>query len=358
MIKVLITLLTSFLIWFGIVKIFTKDNENSINVLSSKLFNDFTLIFRNIITIIDTLFKSFIQIYELFGTFLKNVAEIFKSLMSAFIQFLNLFKIIGITFLSFISLCKGLFQASRKINIFNNFELVINNSDSAKNNVIELTFIINDNLYIDYDSADFVDASKASTSITVNPFNFTQFKGTLKLSPSSDEWRDTETRTGKVVDGGIQLDTKQAYLWNNHEWNWGGKELEDLKVGSRTNNAKNSIFNKVVTDEKIREVIGTKVVDTALIPFMRQKKIYFKAEALRPNTQHFAYFDETSVTSFVREETFVRYADDQTDYGNTKKSITSHPEGASILVSDSDGAIEGSFFIKAQTFKTGTKELV
>ena len=138
MIKVLITLLTSFLIWLGIVKIFTKDNENSINVLSSKLFNDFILIFRNIITIIDTLFKSFIQIYELFGTFLKNVAEIFKSLMSAFIQFLNLFKIIGITCLSFISLCKGLFQASRKINIFNNFELVLKNTDSAKNNVIQL----------------------------------------------------------------------------------------------------------------------------------------------------------------------------------------------------------------------------
>ena len=138
MIKVLITLLTSFLIWLGIVKIFTKDNENSINVLSSKLSNDFTLIFRNLITIIDTLFKSFIQIYELFGTFLKNVAEIFKSLMSAFIQFLNLFKIIGITCLSFISLCKGLFQASKKINIFNNFELVLNNTDSAKNNVIQL----------------------------------------------------------------------------------------------------------------------------------------------------------------------------------------------------------------------------
>ena len=138
MIKVLITLLTSFLLWFGFVKIFTKDNENSINLLSSKLFNDFTLIFRNIIDLIDSLFKSFIQIYELLGTLLKNVVGIFKSLMSTFIQFLNLFKIIGITCLSFISLCNGLFQASRKINIFNNFELTINNTDSAKNNVIKL----------------------------------------------------------------------------------------------------------------------------------------------------------------------------------------------------------------------------
>ncbi len=138
MIKVLITLLTSFLIWFGIVKIFTKDNENSINVLSSKLFNDFTLIFRNIIDLIDSLFKSFIEIYELLGKLLKNIVVIFKSLMSAFIQFLNLIKIIGITCLSFISLCKGLFQASRKINVFNTFELILNDTDSAKNNVIKL----------------------------------------------------------------------------------------------------------------------------------------------------------------------------------------------------------------------------
>ncbi|MBO8204960.1 hypothetical protein [Prochlorococcus marinus] len=138
MIKVLITLLTSFLVWFGIVKIFSKDNENSINVLLSKLINDFTLIFRNIIDLIDSLFKSFIQIYELLGTLLKNLVGIFKSLMSAFIQFLNLFKVIGITCFSFVSLCNGLFQASRKINIFNNFELILNNTDSPKNNVIKL----------------------------------------------------------------------------------------------------------------------------------------------------------------------------------------------------------------------------
>ena len=145
MIKVLITLLTSFLIWFGIVKIFTKDNENSINLISSKLFNDFTLIFRNIIDLIDSLFKSFIQIYELLGTLLKNVVVIFKSLMSTFIQFLNIIKIIGITFLSFISLCNELFKASRKINMFNTFKLILNDTDSAKNNVIKLNENTEDN---------------------------------------------------------------------------------------------------------------------------------------------------------------------------------------------------------------------
>jgi hypothetical protein len=213
-----------------------------------------------------------------------------------------------------------------------------------------------DNLYLDYDSADFMDASKASTAIIMNPFDFAQWRATIKLSPSSDEWRDTETVTGKVVDGGLQLDTKQAYLWNNHEWNWSGKELEDLKVGSRTSNTKNKIFNKVVTDEKIRELIGSRVIDTVLIPFMRQKKVYFRADGLRPNTEHFAFFDREAVASWVREETFIRYADDPTDYGNIKKSATSHPEGSARLISDADGSIEGSFFIQAQKFRTGTRE--
>ena len=138
MIKVLIFLLTTFFIWFGFVKILGKNNEKSIDVLSNKFLNDFTLIFKNILDFIDSLFKSFIQIYELLGLSLKNVVGIFKSLTSALIKFLNLFKIIGITFLSFISLFKGLYQATKAINIINKLESIANKTKSAKNNLIKL----------------------------------------------------------------------------------------------------------------------------------------------------------------------------------------------------------------------------
>ena len=131
MIKILITLLTSFFMWFGFVKIFGTNNKKSIDVLSNKFVTDFTLIFRNILDLIDSLFKSFIQIYELLGSSLKNIVIIFKSLTSALIKLLNLFKIIGITFLSFISLIKALYQATKAINILNKIE-------SAKNNLIKL----------------------------------------------------------------------------------------------------------------------------------------------------------------------------------------------------------------------------
>ena len=214
-----------------------------------------------------------------------------------------------------------------------------------------------DNIYMDYDSAEYLDASLASTFFKINPFDFAQYRGILKLSPSSDEWRDVENVTGKVTDGGLQLDTKQAYLWNNHQWNWGGVAIEDLTTGSRTTNQNNYYFNKVVSDERIREVVGERVIDTVLLPFARSRKIFFKAEGLRPNTQHFAYFDKEGIASFVREETFVRYANQNIDNGNIYKDVVSHPDGNSILVSDSNGTIEGSIWIPYKRFRTGSREV-
>ena len=212
-----------------------------------------------------------------------------------------------------------------------------------------------DNVYIDYDSASYLDASLASTTVKINPFDFAQYNGMITLSPSSDEWRDVETITGKVTNG-TQLDTKQAYLWNNHNWNWGGTSIDNLTVGSRTSQVVNATFNKVISDEKVRKIVNERIVETVLIPFQRPKKIHFRATGLRPNTQHFAFYDKNAVASYVREETFVRYATTTTDYGNTQKNIAAHPEGAGLLVSDVNGVIEGSFFVPPTTFRTGTRE--
>ena len=138
MLKALIILPVLFSLWFGLVKIFSTNKEPTINVLSKKVFNDFNLVFRNILDILDSLFKSFIQIYELLGLILKNIVVIFKSLSSTFGQFINLLKVIGITLMSIISLCKGLYDETRNITLFNSFEEILNQTKSAKNNVIRL----------------------------------------------------------------------------------------------------------------------------------------------------------------------------------------------------------------------------
>ena len=146
MLKALIILPISFSIWFGLVKIFSTNKESTINVFSKKVFNDFNLVFRNILDILDSLFKSFIHIYELLGLILKNIVVILKSLSSTLGQFINLLKVIGIALISFISLCKGLYEETKNITLFNSFEAILNQTKSAKNNVVGLFTIKREDL--------------------------------------------------------------------------------------------------------------------------------------------------------------------------------------------------------------------
>ena len=146
MLKALVILPVSFLIWFGLVRIFSTNKESSINLLSKKVLNNFNLVFRNILDILDSLFKSFIHMYELLGLILKNIVIIFKSLSSTLLQFINLFKVIGISLISLISLCKGLYEETKNITLFNTLEAIFNQTKSAKNNFVRLFTIKRDDL--------------------------------------------------------------------------------------------------------------------------------------------------------------------------------------------------------------------
>jgi len=223
-----------------------------------------------------------------------------------------------------------------------------------------------DNIYLRHSEVEYLTQPQASKSIKINPFEAVIYIGDIQLSPSSDEWRETKIRAKKMVDGGTKLDTTQAYLWNNWQWNWGGKSIEQLQVGDTTNTKTettatkiHSNVNKVVSEETLLEVIDTRIIDIALIPFMRSRKVYFKAQGLRPSSKVWAYFDGVRVDSWVREETFEFCCNDHKDYGNTQNNATQHPQGSSELITDANGAVEGSFFIpntKAIRFRTGIQE--
>ena len=223
-----------------------------------------------------------------------------------------------------------------------------------------------DNVYLEFEETPYIDQDFASKAIQINPFAVVVHEGIITLSPSSDEWRDVDRRANKVIDGGTQLDTKQAIMWDNWSWNWGGKAIEDLKVGSTTNkistsNSSQNItnVNKVVSEETVQEVVADRVLNVALIPFIRSRKIFFKAQGLRPNSKVFAFFDGTLVSNFVRSEAFARFSDDTTDYGNLYQNITAHPDGSSALQTDANGEVTGTFFIPNTStirFRTGKRE--
>ena len=111
---------------------------------------------------------------------------------------------------------------------------------------------------------------------------------------------------------------------------------------------------------EIRKKIGSKVIDVKFIPYMRGRKIFFKAQGLRPNTRYFPYFGQTAIDDYTREETtFQRFSERQDDNSNVFAKATSHPDGSTNLVTDSKGEIIGSFVIPSSDnlkFRTGTKE--
>ena len=223
-----------------------------------------------------------------------------------------------------------------------------------------------DNVYLNHTSVPYISQTKASRGILLNPFEAVIYQGDIELSPSSDEWRETQVRTKKILNGGTKLSTDQAYLWNNWQWNWGGVAIADLTVGSATNTQTDTtstqIFsntNKVVSEETLLEVTAERVVNVALIPFMRSRKVFFKAQGLRPSSTVYPYFDGVRVDNFVREETFTRMSTLDIEYSNLHNQASVHPDGTSALTTDVNGAVEGSFFIpntNAIRFRTGTLE--
>ena len=122
-----------------------------------------------------------------------------------------------------------------------------------------------------------------------------------------------------------------------------------------------SMVNRVVAEETVMDVIEDKVVQKATIPYIRARKIFFKAEGLRPNTKHFLFFDGQNMADYVKEEsTFTRHADNPVDYGNTLFGKTTHPDTAGVLTSDDNGEIIGSLLIPnndSLKFKTGKREI-
>ena len=234
---------------------------------------------------------------------------------------------------------------------------IIYDSDASTNTIKK-----GDNIYIKHNEETYIDQSTASDAIKINPFSVTIYDGTVTLSPSSDEYRDVDRRADKIIKGGSKLSTVNAFNWNNWSWNWGGTPIEDLRVGSQTNQ-QSGIINKVVSEETVLELIEDRIIETATLPFMRARKIFFKAEGLRPNTLCFPFLDGVNIGAFTKGQTgptgFQFYTDSDTDVGNTLTGLTEHPQGSNSLVTDANGIVSGSFIVPNNDnlrIRTGTRE--
>ena len=236
-----------------------------------------------------------------------------------------------------------------------------------------------DQVYLNYSETSWKAQTLASRSVNVNPFGIVDNVGTLKLSPSSDEWKECKEEAESAIAGSTKLDRSQAFLWNNWMWNWMGRKSEDAqhdykkprnKLAEVREQQRNNLFlnekysssfsslptdtangkyvSRVVSSDTLRSVINGRIVDLALIPWMRSRKVYFHAKGLKPRTKFTPFFDGQDVSEWCRtESTFVRWSDRQDDIGNLfrNNTVIAHPDGTTELTSDDNGEVIGSFFI-------------
>ena len=248
-------------------------------------------------------------------------------------------------------------------------------------------------LTLNYYTANYISQPYASYAENVNPYMVFSWTGDVVLSPGSDEWKETLRAPDVVIDQTgiydslIQMaDAAGAIgtVWNEWQTNWTGETTSSANevtanavnsgdgiVGSttvitdvattitatQTGTLNRSGVRTSVVPDTVLTNMGDRVVEINFVPFIRSRKIYFKATRLKPNTRVYAFFDGISLANYIREESsFVEYstATNTTNYLNQ----TAHPDGATTLVSDSVGEIIGSFIIPntaAVKFKTGQR---
>ena len=269
---------------------------------------------------------------------------------------------------------------------------LIYDSDLSTNTVLK-----GDNIYLKYNEVEYIDQPQVSGTMNINPFAVITNLGSMELSPSSDEWRETRQAADVVVGGGTvnSFSGNQQQLFNNSQWNWAGTNLGATRsqvIGSSTSSASassttnsgvvSSVGNwrgawdrtdtttttttsttsavaRVDSFSTIRSVVGERVIDVAMIPFMRSRRISFKCQGMKPNSRVFPFFDGVEVSNWVKSDTFTRVATTNNEAGNRYNRNTGHPDGSTSLFTDAEGKVEGEFLIPNTTtlrFRTGTRE--
>lgn len=224
-----------------------------------------------------------------------------------------------------------------------------------------------DNVYMSFTEVAEITQPFATKPIKINPFTTSVYTGNMTISPASDDWHDKNVQAKTVIDGGLKLDTSRALNWNSWNWNWSGRDLEDLTAGSATNtisktsgNRTTNTVNVIVSDKIVDEVIGERILSIAMLPFIRSRIISIKAQGLRPNTNVYLFFAGDNMADYVREESFVAYSDTTKDYGNTLRGLESHIDGSTALTTDAEGKVDISFQLpnnNVYRYRSGTHEI-
>ena len=235
--------------------------------------------------------------------------------------------------------------------------------------------LISDLLTLPYTTEILINQPYASGISNVNPFNVFTWNGILELSPSSDNWIDVidlpaiTTNDTNAYDGMVNALTslgKIGTVWN--AWTsstWGSWAQTGKYEGRQWKRERFDTKNLTATTTTLgftdRKVITGSTSAISLIPFIRSRKVQFKASLLKPSTQVYAFFDNVNIDNFVQ---VVDSATEIIRSGASNEAVqlfrmaTVHPNKTAVLKTNDSGTIIGNFIIPNNDtlkFKSGER---
>ena len=205
-----------------------------------------------------------------------------------------------------------------------------------------------DLITLPYTSVTSTDQPYATRLERITPVLLSNWQGTITLTPSSDEWFETEVAPDLIINVEGNFDTffeanrsQIGTVWNAWQTQWSGVVSTVVQnnpgggrrsvTTTRTDLARTGIRTDIV--EKIDlESQGTRVISRAVIPYIRSKNVKFVGEGFYPNTQVFAFFDKIAVSEFCTPDA---------GFSTNDESIVQ----GSAMVTTATGKMSGTFII-------------
>jgi hypothetical protein len=272
----------------------------------------------------------------------------------------------------------------------NNVGLSLNTADSS--NYTQTGTLIT----LPYTTESFISQFFASGTENLNPYAIYNWVGSISLTPSSDDWFDTTLAPDVVITQNVGLSPALAAQVGNTTWNgwtntWVGTPVssqnQTVLVGEAASNnfatesllatlgtgaldqhitiisgTPQSIINvdydgiapapsslpagevgqvnigtqTTVVNSVNNQTIGSTIVDQSSIPYIRSKNVAFSATGMKPNTQVYPFFDNTSVAAYVTQE----LDSDGNPILDSDGNII-----PSTLITNPNGAVSGVFVI-------------
>jgi len=217
----------------------------------------------------------------------------------------------------------------------------------------------------------FIEQTKASKSVNVNPYGVVNYLGKIELNPKSDTWLDTTRQADVLVNiegdkdaWALIANNAISYQWDSTEILFLGTSTTTQDIGSEydsggsggrailqdevtTTISSNKIIKSgvatQVVPQTIQQKIGDRLIDVSVIPYMRNIGILFTGSDFEPKQTLYPFFDNTLVDKYVsRSNKFVLQGNNLGYFANT-----GNPE--SIVVRNMDTGVNVATGIVVKT---------